>query len=142
MQYTRIPVLIAVVLFIVAGSILNLSYIRAGAMVLLVTFIYLSCIVILITYRCWNYLNKAAQKGLKIVMAALPLYAVRVIYLLLVEFGDIKFDPILGDWRFIAVMGLAMESGIVVLLITAGVVLEPLSVENRTNTILPTAVIK
>ena len=53
------------------------------------------------------------------------LYAVGVIYLLLVEFGDMESDPIVRDWRFVAIMGLVMQSGIAIRHITAGVVMEP-----------------
>ena len=139
MEYTRIPILIAVVLFVVAGSVLNLSYLKAGALFLMATFIYLTSIVIFIMLRCYHHLDKTAQRGLLIVIAALPLYTVRVIYLLLVEFGDIKFDPLVGDWRFVAGMGLTMEAGIVVLLIIIGVVIEPLVAVSKIARVLPTA---
>lgn len=125
-QYTLIPVLVPVILIIVAGSVLNLSFLKADAVLLLATFIYLSRIAIYIaSSRLRHELNVAGQRGLWILIASLPLYAVRVVYLLLIEFGDAKFDPIVGDLRFLIGMAFAMEVGIVVLLVAAGVIVEP-----------------
>jgi hypothetical protein len=115
-----------VILIIIAGSILNLSFLKAGAVVLLATFVYVACIAVLIALRYTERLVKTAQLGLWIAIASLPLYSVRVVYLMLVEFGDVKFDPVVGDWRFLASLGFAMEVGMVVFLVVAGVVVEPL----------------
>jgi len=126
LQFARIPVVIAAILIIIAGSILNLSLIKAGVAVLLATFVYVAFIAILIAFRYRQRLVKTAQLALWIAITSLPLYAVRVIYLMLVEFGDVKYDPVVGDWRFLAALGFAMEVGIVVLLVGAGVAVEPL----------------
>jgi hypothetical protein len=128
-----------VILIIIAGSILNLSFLKAGAVVLLATFVYVACIAMLIASRYRERLVKTAQLGLWITIASLPLYAVRVIYLMLVEFGDVKFDPVVGDWRFLASLGFAMEVGIVVILVVAGVVVEPLWVGREFAGRLPMA---
>jgi hypothetical protein len=126
LQYTRLPLLIAVVLIIVAGSILNLSFLKAGASVITATFIYLCGIAVFIsTTRLRNQLNANAQRSLWIALASLPLYTVRVIYLMLVEFGNVRFDPVIGDWRYLASLGFAMEVGIAVLLVMAGIAVEP-----------------
>jgi hypothetical protein len=45
---------------------------------------------------------------------------------MLVEFSDTKFDPVIGDWRYLVGLGFAMEVGIVVLLVLAGIFIEPL----------------
>jgi hypothetical protein len=125
LQYTRLPILLAVILIIVAGSVLNVSYLKAGAVVLAATFIYLSCtaIVILVS-RLRKVLSAAGKRGLWLAIASLPFFAARVIYLLLVEFGNEEFDPVVGDWRWLVGMGFGMEVGIVVLLVAAGVALE------------------
>lgn len=126
LQYTRVPIAIAVILIITAGSILNLSFLKAGAIVLLATYVYIASIAIFIALSHKEQLIRAAQSGLLIVIASLPLYAVRAIYLMLVEFGDVKFDPVVGDWRYIVGLGFAMEVGIVILLVVAGIAVEPL----------------
>lgn len=92
---------------------------------LLATFVYVACIAMLIASRYREQLVKTAQLGLLITIVSLPPYAVRAVYLMLVEFGDVKFDPVVGDWRFLASLGFAMEVVIVVLLVVAGVVVEP-----------------
>lgn len=90
------------------------------------TFIYVTCIAILIVSRYRQKLVETARLGLWIALASLPLYTVRVVYLMLVEFGNVNFDPVIGDWRYLAGLGFAMEVGIVILLILVGVVVEPL----------------
>ncbi len=139
LQYIRVPIIIAVTLIIVAASILNLSFLKAGAAVLLVTFIYVACVAILIAYRYRGRLVETAEIGLWIAIASLPLYAVRVIYLMLVEFGDIKFDPVVGDWRYLVGLGFAMEAGIVLLLVMAGIAVEPLRLREESDRTLPIA---
>lgn len=58
---------------------------------------------------------------------------------MLVEFGSIEFSPVLGDWRFLAGMGLAMEVPILLLLMAAGIVVEPLEIGSRRFLRLPMA---
>jgi hypothetical protein len=135
--YTRFPILAAVILFIVAGCVLNLTCIKAGAIVLMVTFVYLVIIVKYIMFRILQQLDKAAQRGFWFVVATLPLFLIRVIYLLLVEFGSVKFDPIIGDWQFLVGMGFAMEVGIAVLLIMARIATEPLAFGSETARVPP-----
>ena len=125
LQCTRLLVAVAVALIIVAGSILNLSFLKAGAVVLLATFIYVACIVMLIVSRYRQRLDMTAQVGLWIAIASFPLYTVRVIYFMLVEFGNVEFDPVIGAWRYLVCLGFTMEVGIVILLILAGVAVEP-----------------
>jgi hypothetical protein len=139
LQYTRVPIAVAVILIIVAGSILNLSLLKAGAVVILATFIYIGCIAIFIAPRYGERLVKNVQLGLWIAIASLPLYAVRVIYLMLVEFGDAKFDPVVGDSRYLIGLGFAMEVGIVVLLVVAGIAVAPLRGGTESDRILPIA---
>jgi len=57
----------------------------------------------------------------------------------LVEFGSIKFSTVLGDWRFLAGMGLAVEVLILLLLMAAGIVVEPLEFGSRRFLRLPIA---
>jgi hypothetical protein len=139
LQYTRILVVIAAILIIISASILNLSYLKAGATVLLATFVYVTCIAMLIVSRYRQRLVKTSQLGFWIAIASLPLYAVRVIYLMLVEFGNVKFDPVIGDWRYLAGLAFAMEVGIVIFLIVAGVTVEPLWVRSEFDGSVPIA---
>lgn len=139
LQYIRAPIAIAVVLIVVAGSILNLSFLKAGALVLLATYVYVACIAIFIISRYQDRLVKSAHLGLRISVASLPLFAIRVVYLLLVEFGDIKFDPVVGDWRYLVGLGFTMEVGIVFLLVTAAIAIEPLHIRRDSEKTLPLA---
>jgi hypothetical protein len=139
LQYTRVPIVFAVILIIIAGSILNLSLLEAGAVVILATFIYIGCIAIFIVTRYGERLVENVQLGLWMAIASLPLYAVRVIYLMLVEFGDAKFDPVVGDPRYFIGLGFAMEVGIVVLLVIAGIAVAPLRSGTEPDSILPMA---
>lgn len=137
LKYTRVPIVIAVILIIIAASILNLSLLKAGVVVILAMFIYIACIAIFIATWYGERLVKNMQLGLWIAIASLPLYAVRVIYLMLVEFGDAKFDPVVGDPRYLIGLGFAMEVGIVVLLVMAGIAVAPLWSGTEPDRILP-----
>ena len=121
-----------VILIIVAGSILNADLFKTGAIIIVVTFVYFACITMFIlTTRHISQLDWSGQRGLRLTIATLPLFAIRSVYLLLVVFGPVKFDPVIGDWRFLVGMELAMELGIVILLMLAGVVAQPLRNQNR-----------
>jgi len=137
LQCMRFPIIAAVILFMVAGCILNLTCIKVGAIILMVTFVYLVIIVKYILFRILHQLERAAQRGLWFVVATLPLYLIRVIYLLLVEFGSIKFDPLIGDWQYLVGMGFAMEVGIVVLLVMARIAIEPLAFGSKAARVPP-----
>jgi hypothetical protein len=133
-------ILLAVTLIIVAGSVLNISYLKAGAVVLLVTFIYLACLITFIsTQSRKSELDRCSQQGLWFVIAALPFCAVRAIYLLLAVFGSEKYDPVIGDWQFLAGLGFAMEVVIVIFLIIAGVTIRPLQGQSKDAARLPMA---
>ena len=139
LRYTRAPILMAVILIIVAGSTLNLSFLKAGAILLLDTYVHLACVTTLITSRYRGKFTKPAQIGILAAIASLPLYGVRAVYLLLVEFAGVKFDPIVGDWRYLTGLGFAMEVGIVVLLVIAGIAIEPLHIGRGFGEMLPVA---
>jgi hypothetical protein len=139
LQYIRIPIVVAVILVIIAGSILNTSFLKAGAAVLLAAYVYLVFTAIFIAFRYKDQLIETAQYGLWIALASLPLYGIRMIYLMLVEFGDIKFDPVVGDWQYLVGLGFAMEVGIVVLLVLAGIAIEPLQIKRESDRIIPLA---
>ena len=140
MRLTRLPIIVAAILFDVAGCILNTTLLKVGGLVLLATFVYVGSISIFIFATSHKkLLHTSGQLGLRLTVATLPFYAVRVVYLVLVEFGSIKFSPVLGDWRFLAGMGLAMEVPILLLLMTAGIVVEPLEFGSRMFLRLPIA---
>ena len=140
LRLTRLPIIVAAVLFVVAGCILNTTLLKVGGLVLLATFVYVGSISIFIFATSYKkLLHASGQLGLRLTVATLPFYTVRVVYLVLVEFGSIKFSPVLGDWRFLAGMGLAMEVPILLLLMTAGIVVEPLEFGSRRFLRLPIA---
>lgn len=76
-------------------------------------------------------LTRAGQIGLWIAVCSLPMYVIRVTYLLLVEFGSVRFSPVFGDWHIMAGMGFAMEVIIIALLVAGGLFVEPLTGVNE-----------
>jgi hypothetical protein len=80
----------------------------------------------LMTSRIRQKLTASGRKALFVAIAILPFLVVRITYLLLVEFGSVIFSPILGNWRFQAGMGFAMEVAIMILLIVGRTVMQPL----------------
>lgn len=140
LRLTRAPIIASAVLFVIAGCILNTTVLKAGSLVLLAAFVYVAGISIFISVTGYKQLlHTSGQLGLWLVVATLPFYTVRVVYLVLVEFGSIRFNPVLGDWRFLAAMGLAMEVPILLLLMIAGVVVEPLEFGSQRFLRLPSA---
>ena len=78
----RLPIVIAVILIIVAGFILNLTIFKVGVLVLLGAFIYLAALMIWIAFGNTRHkLNKAGQTGLWIAVCTLPIYVIRIVYL-------------------------------------------------------------
>lgn len=67
----------------------------------------------------------------------IPFLMVRVIYLVLVEFGPVKFSPLLGDWRYQAGMAFVMEVAIMVLLIVGRAIIQPLTAWKDGEAALP-----
>jgi hypothetical protein len=116
------------ILIIVAASLLILTLFRAGAIVLLVGF---ACLTLLLL---WLASGKATftiaadgMKALRVAVATVPFFVIRQAYLLLVEFGSLKFNPVLGDWRYVAGMDLMPELSIMVILISAVCIVEPVT---------------
>jgi hypothetical protein len=125
---TRLPIVIAVVLIVVAAFILNLSLLKAGALVLFAAFVYLATLVLWVAFgNVRHNLTKAGQTAIWIAVCSLPFYVIRVVYLLLIEFGSVRFSPIFGNWHILAGMGFSMEVVLIVLLITGGLFVEPLT---------------
>lgn len=125
--YIRWLITAGILLIIISGFTLRISILKAGAAAIVLAFAIVACAT---TYfaipQYMARIGTPGQRALWLAFATLPFYAVRSVYLLLAVFGTDKFDPVLGDWRYLVGMGLSMEMGIVVLLIAAGVVVEPL----------------
>jgi hypothetical protein len=71
-------------------------------------------------------LPASGKRGTLLVLLALPFLLVRVVYFLLLEYGDPKFNPVSGDVRILAGMGLLMEIIIVIILLAARAMAEPI----------------
>ena len=125
----RVLLFVGVIIIIIGASILNLSLWKAGALILLVTFVGLGCIHIsLLAHKRWHdTLPKAQRMGLAIAATALPPLLVRAAYIVVIEFSqDGKLNPIMGDPAYLIGMGYAMELLVIISLLTSAVVSEEL----------------
>ena len=121
----RVLLFVGVIIIIVGASILNLSLWKAGALILLVTFLGLGCIHIsLLAHKRWHgTLPKAQRTSLAIAATALPPLLVRAAYIVVIEFSqDGKLNPIMGDPAYLIGMGYAMELLVIIALLSAAVV--------------------
>ncbi|KAF1988997.1 hypothetical protein K402DRAFT_418832 [Aulographum hederae CBS 113979] len=127
LQCARIPILAAIVLFIVGGCILEPACFKAGAVLLLAALVYLILISGYMGFQIYgNFFSRRERKSLVILFATLPFFVIRIFYLLLVQFGPQQFNPLIGDWRVMVGMGFFSELCIVAGLMGAGIMVEPI----------------
>jgi hypothetical protein len=126
LNWTRLPIFIGIVLICVAGGILNTALLKAGAVMILVAFVYLVTILIVLSLNGqYKDLPIEGQRGVMLVVAALPFYVIRMVYMMLGDFGNVKYSPAIGDWKMAVGLEFVMEIVIVILLISAMVVVQP-----------------
>ena len=103
----------------------NLACTIAGSVVFVITFVFAGCLAIWLKVCYRDILPEAGNRCVLLVLVSLPFYAVRIAYLLVVEYGPVKYSPVLGDTGAIVGMGILMEIFIISLLLAARAVAEP-----------------
>lgn len=98
---------------------------EAGSIVLVVTFANVCGLVGWLGVKSRAILPKSGHQAVLWIVLTLPFLLVRVIYFLMLEYGPPKFNPATGDIGILVGMGLLMEIIIVVLLLAARTVAEP-----------------
>lgn len=126
LHFFRFPIFIAIVLAVVGGIIKMHQLGEAGSTVLIVTFVYVCSLVTWLALKAGTVLPESGQRATLLVLLALPFLLIRVIYFLLLEYGPPKFNPANGDVGIMVGMGLLMEILIVILLLLARAVAEPI----------------
>ncbi|KAJ5748625.1 uncharacterized protein N7511_010321 [Penicillium nucicola] len=125
LHFFRFPIFIAIVLAIVGASINMRALGEAGSVVLVVTFAYVCCLVAWLAFKSGTILPESGNRAAIVTVFTLPFLLVRVIYFLLLEYGPPRFNPATGDIGILVGMGLLMEIIIVMILLVARGVAEP-----------------
>ncbi|CAG8144224.1 unnamed protein product [Penicillium salamii] len=126
LHFFRFPIFFAIILAVVGGIIQMHELGEAGSILLIVTFVYVCSLVTWLAVKARSVLPKSGQQAALLVVVTLPFLLVRVIYFLLLEYGPPQFNPASGDVGIMIGMGLLMEILVVVLLILARAVAEPI----------------
>jgi hypothetical protein len=72
-------------------------------------------------------LPKNGQNAIWLIIAALPFYVVRLVYMMLADFSHgFKYSPAVGDWKLMVGLGFVMEIVIVCFLTAAMLVAQPI----------------
>lgn len=128
----RFPIFIAIVLATVGGCIDIHPIGEAGSVVLVVTFAFVCGLVAWLAINSHSILPIAGYRGVLLTLFALPFLLVRIVYFLLLEYGQSKFSPASGNVGILAGMSLTMEILAVIVLLAARAVVEPIwSTENN-----------
>lgn len=110
----------------VVGGCINMRTLgESGSIVLVVTFAYVCGLVGWLAVKSRSILPKSGHCAVLLTVLTLPFLLVRIIYFLLLEYGPPKFNPAIGDIGILVGMRLLMEIIIVVLLLAARAVAEP-----------------
>ncbi|KAJ5500256.1 hypothetical protein N7453_009307 [Penicillium expansum] len=125
LHFFRFPIFIAIMLAVVGGCIDMRALGEAGSIVLVVTFANVCGLVGWLGVKSRAILPKSGHQAVLWIVLTLPFLLVRVIYFLMLEYGPPKFNPATGDIGILVGMGLLMEIIIVVLLLAARAVAEP-----------------
>ncbi|KAJ5919812.1 hypothetical protein N7454_009647 [Penicillium verhagenii] len=122
----RFPIIVGIVLGVVGKIIQMKPLAEAGSIVLVVTFAFVTGLIVWLAVKSQSTLPVQGHRGVLIVSLALPFLWVRVIYFLLQEYGPERFSIASGNVGVLVGMGLVMEIIIVSLLLTARAVVEPM----------------
>lgn len=132
LHFFRFPIFIAIVLAIVGRCVDIHPLGEAGSVVLVVSFAFVCGLVAWLAMKTRSTLPVAGHRGVLLTLLALPFLLVRVVYFMLLAYGPARFGPASGDIRILAGMGPAMEICIVVILLAARAVVEPIwTTENK-----------
>ncbi|KAJ5294347.1 hypothetical protein PENANT_c006G08081 [Penicillium antarcticum] len=125
LHFFRFPIFIAIVLAVV-GACINMHALgEAGSVVLVVTFAYVCCLVAWLAFKSRTILPESGHRAALVTVFTLPFLLVRIVYFLLLEYGPPRFNPATGDIGILVGMGLLMEIIVVILLLAARGVVEP-----------------
>lgn len=126
LHFFRFPVFFGIVLIVVGESAAVYACKVVGSVLLVLIFafgcgLFSWCAV---AYR--SVLPRAGHRCVLLVLAALPFFVVRIAYMLLAQYGPRRFDPANGDGGVMVGMGLLMEIVIMIILLSARAVAEPI----------------
>ena len=121
--------ILAIAVVVTAGCLLNRTVYYVGAIMIILIYLFLSsvlCYLLFSKRRGSMRFDPAARTGLTLLSLTTPFYITRLVYLALVIFASMAiYNPVVGDWRYVAGMEFAMEVPIVLLLLASSLVVEP-----------------
>ncbi|UCK59023.1 hypothetical protein AFCA_001852 [Aspergillus flavus] len=126
LHFFRFPVFFGIVLIVVGESAAVYACKVVGSVLLVLIFAF-GCGLfswLAVAYR--SVLPRAGHRCVLLVLAALPFFVVRIAYMLLAQYGPRRFDPANGDGGVMVGMGLLMEIMIMIILLSARAVAEPI----------------
>ncbi|KAE8352182.1 hypothetical protein BDV28DRAFT_149274 [Aspergillus coremiiformis] len=129
LQVFRFLVLFSIVLIVVGGSVENHACRVVGSVALVLTFAFGYGLFFFVAVAYRTILPRAGHRCVLIVLTALPFFVVRIVYMLLAQFGPSKFSSATGDGSVMVGMGLLMEILIIIILFSARAVAEPVGGE-------------
>ncbi|KAB8234075.1 uncharacterized protein BDW43DRAFT_310434 [Aspergillus alliaceus] len=125
LHFFRFPVFFGVVLIVVGESADVYACKVVGSVVLVLIFAFGCGLFVWVAVAYRTLLPEAGHRCVLLVLAALPFFIVRIAYMLLAQYGPPKFNPANGDVGVMVGMGLLMEIVIMIILLSARAVAEP-----------------
>ena len=126
LHFFRFPIFISLVGAIVGRFIEISAGEVAGSFLFVISFISFCGYIAMLAVKSRDYLTVAGYHGVLLILAALPFLAVRIIYLLLGDYGPPGFKQVIGNNRIAVGMRLLIEIIVVMVLFTARMVIEPI----------------
>ncbi|KAF7592233.1 hypothetical protein BBP40_000505 [Aspergillus hancockii] len=126
LHFYRFPVFIGIVLIVVGGSMDILACKIVGSVALVLIFAFGCGLFAWMAVAYRPILPKEGHRCILLVLTTLPLFVVRIAYMLLAQYGPSKFNPAVGDVGVMVGMGLLMELVIMVILLSARAAAEPI----------------
>ncbi|KAB8266042.1 hypothetical protein BDV32DRAFT_143776 [Aspergillus pseudonomiae] len=126
LHFFRFPVFFGIVLIVVGESAAVYACEVLGSVLLVLIFAF-GCGLfgwMAVAYR--SILPRAGHRCILLVLATLPFFVVKIAYMLLAQYGPQRFDPANGDEGVMVGMGLLMEILIMIILLSARAVAEPI----------------
>jgi hypothetical protein len=93
---------------------------------ILAAFVYLVLIMVFLFISGHiKSLPREGRRGVLVMAAALPFYVVRMVYMMLGDFGNVRYSPAIGDWKMAVGLEFVMEIVIVALLMGTTILVQP-----------------
>ena len=131
LHFFRFPVFVSIIFAIVDECIVIRPLGEAGSIILAITFAFVCGLTAWLAVKPRSTLPVAGHRGIMMVAVALPFLLVRVIYFLLQRYGPSSFNPVTGNVGALASMVLLMEIIVVIILLSARAVIEPVKQKMR-----------